>query len=202
MRNLKNYSPPALVYTTYFRLAKTSANSCKTLTTNIVIITVNPEFTAGSISGSQFVCYNSVPETLTGTAPTGGKFPYSYQWQKTENNNAYTNISGATSLNFTSPSLTSNTWYRQIQSSAEGCGTHTTNVVTVTVFPQFSAGTISSDQSISYNSVPAVLTRTAPTGGSPPYSLQWQRSSDHEVFLNIPGATLSTYQPGALTVTT
>jgi hypothetical protein len=199
---LLNYTPSALISTTYYRLAQSSASGCKTLTTNVVTITVNPGFAAGSISSNQAICYNTTPSALTGTAPTGGKTPYTYQWQRSTDNVAFDNVSGATSLNYTPPTLTSTAYYRQVQASASGCGSLATNVVTITVYPQFNAGTATASQAISYNSVPVALSRTSPTGGSPPYTYQWQNSADNALFTNIPGATTVTYQPGALTVTT
>ena len=72
----------------------------------------------------------------------------------------------------------------------------------LTDYPDFITGTASANQSICYNTTPALLTATAPTGGNPPYTYQWQSSTDSVNFTNIPGATGLTYQPGPLTVKT
>jgi hypothetical protein len=72
----------------------------------------------------------------------------------------------------------------------------------ITVYPNFVTGTISGNQTICSNGTPALLTATAPTGGNPPYSYQWQSSTDSINFTNISGATGLTYQPGPLLVKT
>jgi len=64
------------------------------------------------------------------------------------------------------------------------------------------AGSIGSDQTICHNSAPLLLTGLAPGGGLPPYTYQWQISTDNTVFNNIPNATGLNYQPGNLTSTT
>ncbi|MEI7726369.1 MAG: choice-of-anchor J domain-containing protein, partial [Bacteroidota bacterium] len=45
--------------------------------------------------------------------------------------------------------------------------------------PTFVAGSISSSQTICYNSAPTQLSATSPIGGSSPYSYQWQSSPDN-----------------------
>ncbi|MGA3013174.1 MAG: S8 family serine peptidase [Bacteroidales bacterium] len=72
----------------------------------------------------------------------------------------------------------------------------------ITVYPDFIVGTASGNQNICYNTTPSLLSCTAPTGGNPPYTYQWQSSTDSINFTNISGATGLTYQPGPLTVTT
>ena len=197
-----NYQPGALTVTTYYRLNQTSASNCGTLTTNTVTITVYPDFVVGSISSDQTICYNTTPAQLTGVAPTGGNTPYTYQWQSSSDNVTFTDITGETSLNYQPGALTATTYYRQNQTSASGCGTLTTNTVTITVYPDFVVGSISADQTICYNTIPALLTGVAPTGGNTPYTYQWQSSTDNITFADITGATSLNYQPGALTATT
>ncbi|MCX6278290.1 MAG: hypothetical protein NT004_09355, partial [Bacteroidetes bacterium] len=197
-----NFAPLALTATTYYRQIQTSASSCGSLTTNVVTITVYPQFIVGSIGASQAICYNTVPAPLAGIAPTGGNTAYGYQWQKSADNAVFSNISGATSLNFAPLALTSTTYYRQVQTSASDCGSLTTNVVTITVYPQFVVGSIGASQAICYNTVPAALTGIAPTGGNTAYGYQWQKSADNAVFSNITGATSLNFAPTALTATT
>jgi hypothetical protein len=197
------YQPGALTATTYYKLIQTSSGGCGSLNTNVVTITVNPQFTAGSVSSTQNICYNTAPSPLTGIAPTGGVTPYSYQWQRSPDNLAFTAISGATTLNYTPGTLTATTYYKLIQNSSGGCGSLNTNVVTITVNPPFSAGTVSSTQSICYNTAPSPLTGIAPAGGVSPYSYQWQSSPNNSTWTNvISGGTSLLYQPGVLTATT
>jgi len=75
-------------------------------------------------------------------------------------------------------------------------------VVTITVTPILTAGIASADQVICYNSAPAAINATTPTGGDGTYTYQWQVSSDNVTFSNIPGAIALSYSPAALTQTT
>jgi hypothetical protein len=167
-----------------------------------VTITVNANFVVGSIAANQTICYNTPPALLTSTGPTGGALPYSYQWQSSTNNVTFGNISLATTTTYQPGALTTTTYYRQVQTSGGVCGSGITNIVTITVNGNFAVGSISANQTICANTIPALLTGVPPTGGTTPYTYQWQSSLDNSTFANISGATLLNYQPGALTTTT
>lgn len=98
-------------------------------------ITVYPPFVAGSVSGAQSICYNTAPTLLTGIPPTGGNPPYSYQWQSSPDSITFTDIAGATSINYQPGILTATTWYRQVQNSPGSCENTTTNMIRVKVNP-------------------------------------------------------------------
>jgi hypothetical protein len=87
---------------------------------------------AGTIAADQVISQFNVPSLLTGTAPTGGNPPYTYQWEKSTDNLNYTAIPGATSLTYQSGSLSVTTYFRLNQSSTGDFGV-VTNVVTITV---------------------------------------------------------------------
>ena len=96
----------------------------------------------GSIATDQSICYNSTPDSLTGIAPTGGNTPYTYQWQSSTDNVTFTDISGATLLGYQPGVLTDTTYYRQKQTSADGCGWFYTDTATINVqaLPTVDAG--------------------------------------------------------------
>jgi len=194
-----NYTPPALTANTYFRRDVTSDN-CGTVIGNSILITVYPQFTPGSVGSDQTLCYNTVPAGLTElTTPAGGTGSYTYQWQRSYDNVTYTDISGANTSVYSPGALTSTTWYRRNVTSG-GCGTLSSAPVKITVYAELDPGAIGSPQSICYNTAPSGLTElTAASGGTGTYTYQWQSSADNSFWSNIPGATLSTYSPGALT---
>ena len=71
------------------------------------------------------------------------------------------------------------------------------------VFVPFSPGNAGMNQSICYNTTPALLAQTAaPSGGSGGYIFQWQNSPNGLAWTDIPGATSQNYSPTALTVST
>ena len=196
------YTSVALTANRYFRRQVTSG-TCGTVNSASVLITVYGNLTAGTVGNAQSICYNTAPATLTQqTAPTGGTGTYTYQWQVSTNNSTWFDITAATSSSFTAGALTSNRYYRRNVTSGT-CGTVSSASVLITVYPNLTAGTVGSGQTICYNTAPAALTQlTAPTGGSGTYSYQWQSSPNNTVWTDISGATSSGYSPGALTAET
>ncbi len=84
-----------------------------------------------------------------------------------------------------------------------GGTTLASKTVTVNALP-LTGGTINNpNQTINYNTAPAQLTATSPTGGScGSYSYQWYSSPDNITYTSVSGATSASYQPPALTSTT
>ncbi|MCX6304382.1 MAG: T9SS type A sorting domain-containing protein [Bacteroidetes bacterium] len=198
-----NYQPGAQVVTTYYRQSQNAAGTCGgPLLTNVVTISINPNLVVGSISASQSICAGTAPALLNGFAPSNGTTP-TYQWQSSTDNITFTNISGATLLNYQPGILAVTTYFRLQQNASGTCGGPLpTNVVTITVNPVLTVGSISANQAICSGSVPAQLIGVAPTGSIGPYTYQWQNSPDNITFTNISGATTLNYQPGALTTVT
>jgi hypothetical protein len=196
------YSPPALTASMYYR-RRVISGSCGTVYSNVILVTVYPNLTPGSIGSPQTICYNTSPAALTQTgAPAGGSGTYSYQWQSSPDNSAWSNISGATSTGYSPGSLNSNRYYRRRVTSST-CAQVYSNVVLITVYGQLTAGTIGTVQSICYNTTPAALTQlTAPGGGTGAYTYQWQSSPNNSTWTNITGATSTGYAPPALMATT
>jgi len=94
--------------------------------------------------------------------------------------------------------------YTIVASSGTGCSKAMNGSATVTVIPSPSPSTISTDQTICTGTPPNLLTSTAATGGSGPYTYQWNSSTTSATagFTPIGGATAPTYQPPSLTQTT
>lgn len=98
-------------------------------------ITIYPSFVVGSVSGNQSICTNILPGLLTAIPPTGGSAPYSYQWQRSVDSITFTDIAGATGINYQPSQLTATTFYRQVQTSVESCNHDTTNVIKIRINP-------------------------------------------------------------------
>ncbi|MFZ4522699.1 MAG: choice-of-anchor J domain-containing protein, partial [Bacteroidales bacterium] len=145
-------------------------------------------FIAGTIAANQNICTGTAPSQLTGTAPTGGTPPYLYQWQSSTDNITFAAIAGATNLNYTPGVLATTSYFRLVQTSSGGCGSLTTNVVTVTVNPLLP---VSVSVAASANPVCAgtsvTFTATPVNGGTTP-SYQWKINGS-----NVTGATNATY---------
>ncbi|MDR2914484.1 MAG: immunoglobulin domain-containing protein [Tannerella sp.] len=80
----------------------------------VVHLTVNPAFTPGSVSGTDTVCPGVIPDPIYGTLPTGGSGVYTYQWQQRTDDLNWTNIPGATGINFIPDALEASTYFRRI----------------------------------------------------------------------------------------
>ncbi len=199
---LASYSPPALTANTYYRRSITSGE-CGTLSSNSILVTVNPSLAPGSTGYDQAICHNTAPaQVLHVNAPSGGTGSYSYQWQSSPNNTSWSDIPGATSSSYSPPALTATTYYRRAVRSAN-CNTANGNSVRITVYPAVDPGSAGTPQTICHNTVPAQLTEiSAPSGGTETFTFQWQSSANNSGWTNINGANQASYSPQALTSTT
>ncbi len=188
----------ALTQTTYFRRITKDDESNKVIS-NVITISVYEEMDAGEITSSQEVCYDSEPDTLTGTSATGGGGDYTYQWQKSTDGSSWDEIDDATSENYFPTSVSTFTYYRRAVTD-NTCGTTVySDSVYIERLEELDAGSISSSQTICYESVPDTLTGTSATGGSGEYIYQWQQSSDGSSWNIINRATNESYTPSELT---
>jgi len=200
--NAPSYAPPALSVTTYFRRLVTSGFCAPRTPTASVAITVLPALATGSIAADQTVCAGSAPAPLTSIAPaTGGTGTFAYQWEASPNNTTWAAIPGATGETLAPGPLAATTYFRrQVRSGA--CTTAPTNVVTITVTPALTAGSIAADQALCAGATPTPLTSTADAGGTGTIAYQWESSPDNVTWSPIGGATGPTYAPGTLNATT
>ena len=196
------YAPGVLTATTYFRRRVTSG-SCGPEYSPAVVLTVLPALTAGSIAASQTVCAGTTPAPLTSAgAAGGGTGTFAYQWEASPDNTSWAAIAGATSPDYAPGALTTTTYFRrQVRSGA--CTTLPSNVVTLTVAPALTPGTIGANQALCAGGTPVPLTSAAPaTGGTGPLDYQWEASTDNVTWTALAGASGLTYAPGPLSVTT
>jgi len=168
-----NYSSN-LIQSTCFR--RRVINTCNTVYSNILTVTVYPNLTPGSVGNNQSICYNTIPSGFINIQlPTGGTGPFSYQWQQQPGcSGAWSDIAGATASTYSyTTNLIQTTCFRRVVINS--CGSVNSSAITVTVYGNLTAGSIAANQSICYNFIPAPFTNSAsPTGGSGSYSYQWQ----------------------------
>ncbi|HQN16807.1 MAG TPA: T9SS type A sorting domain-containing protein [Bacteroidales bacterium] len=190
--------------TYYYRLSSTSTGSgCTTPVYSAsasLQVVADPSITIHP-SGAA-ICYGS-SHTMS-VAAANGTPSLTYQWQSSLDNSAWSSISGATSASYTTPALTSTTYYRVIVGAGgSGCGSVTSSPAMVTVLAPLTPGTIADDQTICYNTVPATLSGTSPSGGDGTYTYQWQQQANCTgAWTDIGGATSANYSPPALTQNT
>ncbi|MVN20805.1 PKD-like domain-containing protein [Mucilaginibacter arboris] len=187
---------PGQQYT--FRWTITGASQCAS-SLDDVIITDLLDLTNNISFVSPAVCYGQTI-TINGDQPTGGTNSYVYSWESSSDGINWTSIASQNgrNLSFTG---TANIYIRRIVSS--GPCVKVSQPVYVIVQPPIANNTITADQRICYNDVPALLTGSTPTGGDGNFTYQWQNSTDGgTTWLGISNSNTITYQPGALTATT
>ncbi|MBR6067504.1 MAG: T9SS type A sorting domain-containing protein, partial [Bacteroidales bacterium] len=146
------------------------------------------------------------PAEITPSAASGGDGTYVYQWQSKTGSGSFTNITtNGTGATYNPPSgLTVTTTYQRLVKD-ELCQTSwatTSGTYTVTVRPEFKAGSLSGNETICYGGDPAEITPSAATGGDGTYVYQWQSKTTGS-YTNIGGATGASYNPpSGLTTTT
>lgn len=178
-----------------------SDKGCRDTATQVVnvLTALNP----GSIAGAQTICYGTTASLTSASTPSGSAGNYQYQWQSSSDNTTWSDISGATGSAYTTGTLTSSTYFRRTATTDIGCGPEYTSSVKVTVYDQLMASTISSDQTICYNTTPATITQSAaPTGGDGTFTYYWEMSTNGTTWNTVSGATSTSYSPGSLTTTT
>lgn len=136
----KDITTPVLQVTTWYRRTVVSGN-CSTISNEqkIVVQQTIANNTIQSASGE--TCYNTSPQPVIGSTPTGGDGTYFYQWQSSPDGITFTDISGANTINYQPPVLTSSMQYRRIVSTTlcSGQFKNVSNPFTITVNPDAKA---------------------------------------------------------------
>lgn len=186
----------------YYRVAVTSGCGVSDVS-NTLLLDVADEFVVPSItySGDVTLCHNTSPGTMSIT-PQGGRTPYTYTWQKKSSTASnWSNISNSNNSNYTElTGLTENTDYRVVVSSADGCGTLTSNVQTIDVRDELTAPSVSAAQTICHNT-DATISRGAASGADGNYNYQWQSSTDNISYSSL-ASSAGSINTGNLTQST
>lgn len=202
-----DYQPPALTDTTRYRRIVYSSD-CSDISKSM-IINVHKPILNNSISllfpgTDTVICYGQLPNKLLGTVAAGGidiAGTYSFQWLFSADNISFNPVPAAGTLkDFQPPALLSTTYFRRQVISGE-CSDISSATIMISVLPTITNNTISSSQTICYNTNPATLTGLNPVGGNGSYSYKWEQSTNGGTsWLPASGtADGSSYSPPALT---
>ena len=156
-----------------------------------------PAIMGNSIASNQSVIQGQTPNMLTGSTPSGGSGSFTYQWQISTNNSTWSNISGATSVNYSPPILNITTYFRRFVNS-QYVAQSISNVVTITfgVIVNIISPSI---QTVCRGNTPQIITGNQPLGN---VTYQWYiwpfgPNGGYE----IAGATSKDYLPTSLSRT-
>jgi gliding motility-associated-like protein len=147
---LQDYQPGALAATTYFR-RRAISGMCSSFSNSIRVI-VLPPITNNLIAVSKpAICFGTVPNTITGTALTGGAGGTpTWIWQQSTDGITWNGATGtANQQDYSPPALLVKTWYRRIiMSGLYDCCIDTSNVVTIDINPLPTGANAGADSSI------------------------------------------------------
>jgi hypothetical protein len=214
----RDYQPPALTDTTRYRRI-VSSSACTDISKSIIVNVHKPIVNNISLLSSgtdTTICNSAIPHLLKGLVATGGtNIPgtYSYQWvNSTDNGTTWNNLSiGGTGVSYQPPALTAVSSpiiysYRRLVSSGACLNTVSASTINVTVLPTITNNTISVDQTVCYNTIPAALTGVTPGGGNGSYTYFWEQSINNGTTWGPaagPGInTASSYSPPASAIRT
>lgn len=195
------YTPGTLTNSMYYRRKVTDATT--SVYTASVKVTVYADLDAGAIGSDQTLCGTTTAAAFTEVASvSGGTGNYVYQWQSSEDNTTFNDITSATNAVYNPGTVTTTKYFRRTVTSGV-CSSKNTSSVAVTVYPAISAGSVGKSQTICYNQAPVGFTEIVPpSGGTGSFTYQWQSSQDSITFANVAGETTKDYAPGAITSTT
>lgn len=194
---------PGVTLTSARWYRRTVNSSVCTSQSNDIKITVDPAITGFGIhltgAGHDTICTGNAPDMLDG-APAGGLGTYSFTWASSTDNTTFTTLP-ATGQAYQPGALTATTWFRRTVTSGT-CSENST--IRVTVLPQITGNTVTSNQTICNTSMPAQLTGAGPGGGDGKYRYLWEKkesgSADWSAASGINNSV--NYQPPLLNVTT
>jgi len=194
-----NYQAGALSTTTYFR--RSADDTCDTVYTGAVTVSVATQVSGGSVGSGQTICPGATPAQLTSfTDGSGGLGASTYRWESTTDLVNWSSVANGAAANYQPLALNVTTYFRRRYQN--GCGSAYTKIVKVTV-SALSAGSVAADQTICYNTSPAVLTNaTSASGGVGVTSYFWQVSPNASSWSTIAFSNSTTYPPPNLTSTT
>ena len=200
------YNPPATNTTMYYRRIAISGSCVAPAASNIVSVLVQVTVANNTITSptTTVFCANGAPGQITGSIPTGGNGSYNYQWQSSTDNINFTDITGATAMNYDPGTVTASTYYRRAVTSGVCITPLLSNVIFIQIQQALANNVITPPAVIVFcqSGNPAAITGSIPTGGDDVnYAYQWQLSTDGIAFSNISGATAQNYAPGAVTAT-
>ncbi|MDV6167835.1 hypothetical protein R1T16_05325 [Flavobacterium sp. DG1-102-2] len=203
-----SYTSPALTATRYFRrivISTINGNACESPAPTPIMITVQDNVGVGSISGPAIGCPGTSVTIASDVSGTGSG-SITYRWETAGNpGGTYTVITGETGPTLTINPFTTNASYRRYTISTQNgvdCTAGPSNIVTVSLPPFLTAGTISASASRACSGTTVLLNNNLSGGNFTSY--QWQYSTTGSPFnwVDIPGANSATYTTFPLTATT
>jgi uncharacterized protein (TIGR02145 family) len=198
--NAAAYTTPALTGSMYYH--RVAMNTCGTITTSNVFVTVRPAFNTGTIaSGASTICYGAAaPNIASSAAASGGDGNITYEWRRNSTAIGSTNNAAYTPTQNTTPGAA--TFTRWAKDGTCNAFTQSAGSYVLTVAGSFTQGN-PADVTICYGKSTGIPL-AAPTGGKGNLSYNWQQSPNgNDSWANAAGTRNGVnYNTGGITTTT
>jgi gliding motility-associated-like protein len=210
--NLKNLSSSPIIKTTWYRRTVTSGRCIDS--TAKVRITVLPLITSNNITSlPQDICFGMTFNNLVATTPSvlaGGDNSYRYKWIANINSLGWTDTVGVVNSAGYNPAerserTPSNTYYyrRVVYSGNHNVCRDTSAAILLRDYPVLTGNTISANQTIGHDSIPAIFIGSLPSKGNGIYAFLWQYKTKLTGWSTVTGiSNQQNYSPSVLTDTT
>ena len=194
-----SFTPGAISFNMYYRLLTT----CGSDTVVGEVCIADAQIVPGAVNPtSQQINFGANASTLNINGASGGEGNYSYQWQSSTDMGFGNAIAvGTNSTSYTPVGLTTTTYY-QVLVNSNSSTTMASQPMTVNVYPQLIAGTITAASTSNVYGTPIALTLTGTTGGSGVYTYQWLASTNGSFQPLGPPSSSNSYSPSPLATTT
>ena len=193
-----SYTTPNLTSNTYYR-RKATTTIDGTITSNSALVTIAANITQSNPASATIS--SGTTYTFNLAAASGGVGTTTYQWEQSTNNSTWTNAIGtSTNANYTTPALTTDTYYRRKATNTCG-GTITSASALVTTSPIFVPVTnIIGVPTTATAGIPLTLTGTVVPSNATNKTIVWSIQSAGTTGATISGNTLNTTTAGIVTV--
>ncbi|MFO7613410.1 MAG: T9SS type A sorting domain-containing protein [Bacteroidales bacterium] len=146
----------------------------------LVFVLISANLLAGdpievTITDDQQICYGATPDTLESKV-TGGSGNYTYMWQSSLDGDTWSIIPGAGTSFYLPPPLYVSTAFRLIVNDDIPTGADTSNIVTIMVYDELFANTITGGISPICQGDDAGTLHSNPEGGSENYTIKWYKN--------------------------
>jgi hypothetical protein len=191
--------------------------SAGTVSKNVTILPASSMVAASVTPSSQSIPYNSIPMTLRAGLAQGGLCDgvYTYQWYSSSDSVHFSKVTGATGKDYQPGLLIATTWFRRTDSCTLS-GAIMSNVASVRVIPRPVASAVAKNsispvkagmltpqnQSLTKDSLSALLSCVGFGGGNGHYTFSWDSSPDGSTWTPVAGVTTPGYNPGWISATT
>lgn len=171
--NTNTYNYSNLTATTQFR-ALVQNGTCSSAYTNSITIQIVPVI-INTISSTSYTVCDGQSVNINASSPTGGTGTYTYQWQISTDGTNWSNISGATNIDYNFVPVHPQTLLRRVVNSTP-CSS-TSNTITVTKQAALSNNSLNTSIDICTGNTAQII-GSDPSGGDGIYYYQWETSTD------------------------